>query len=235
MKKSEAVLKDLDLNSHDITIGPSRKSNMLLQLRNDVSLLQQCGVMDYSLLVGIVNLDLRMDIQQQQKQQHQQQQLAMVTILPKQKRRLEQLLPFLSTIRTQQQYNSNTNQWMIRRCLSLCRIIISLPYYVCSRTIYGTMDRLISSVITLPLPYYGAGRCGIDTGPFSIQHGTTTKSEDRAIFYLGIIDFLQPWTKQKVVENRLKGWIGYDTSAISCVHPDMYAQRFLQFLNTNIQ
>lgn len=219
---------------HDITIGPSRKSNMLLQLRNDVSLLQQCGVMDYSLLVGIVNLDLRMDIQQQQ----QQEQSLMVTIPPKQKRRLEQLLPFLSIIRTQQQQQqqneSTTHQWMIRRCLSLCRIVISLPYYVCSRMIYGTMDRLISSVITLPLPYYGAGRCGVDTGPFSIQHGTTTKSEDRAIFYLGIIDFLQPWTKQKVVENHLKGLMGYDTSAISCVHPDFYAQRFLQFLNTNI-
>ena len=48
---------------------------------------------------------------------------------------------------------------------------------------------------------------------------------------MGVIDFLQPWTTQKVLENQLKSALGYDKSAISCVHPKEYAERFLKFMD----
>ena len=57
---------------------------------------------------------------------------------------------------------------------------------------------------------------------------------DRAMYYMGLIDFLQPWTARKVVEKNLKGLMGYDTKAISCVDPEEYANRFLEFLDANI-
>ena len=156
-KGSNAVLKDLDLArevddtvktadeqgvsnaAYGFTIGASRKAALLSALAEDVKLLIDCQVMDYSLLVGVANVDL---------------------------------------------------------------------------------------------PYYGSGQCGVDGGAHSIMYGR--RRGDEAIYYLGLIDFLQPWTTRKVLERKLKGIMGYDMNAISCVTPEEYASRFLQFLDANI-
>ena len=54
-----------------------------------------------------------------------------------------------------------------------------------------------------------------------------------AVYYLGVIDFLQPWTARKVLERDLKGALGYDRAAISCVDPQAYAERFLSFIDAH--
>ena len=46
------TLKDLDLND-SIVIGPEAKAQLMEQLEQDVTFLTQCGIMDYSLLLGI--------------------------------------------------------------------------------------------------------------------------------------------------------------------------------------
>jgi choline kinase len=51
---------------------------------------------------------------------------------------------------------------------------------------------------------------------------------------MGLIDFLQPWTTRKVIERQLKGLMGQDINAISCVTPEEYADRFLEFLDNHI-
>ena len=73
-KGSHPVLKDLDLarevqlvrsmekgsastQNYGINIGAHAKSALLSQLRQDVKLLVECQVMDYSLLVGVVDME----------------------------------------------------------------------------------------------------------------------------------------------------------------------------------
>jgi hypothetical protein len=51
---------------------------------------------------------------------------------------------------------------------------------------------------------------------------------------MGLIDFLQPWTTRKVLERQWKSIIGYDTGAISCVDPEEYASRFLDFIDAHV-
>ena len=46
------TMKDLDLD-HPIVIGPDNKARLMKQLRRDVAFLTHCGIMDYSLLIGI--------------------------------------------------------------------------------------------------------------------------------------------------------------------------------------
>lgn len=46
------TLKDLDLNDN-IVIGPEAKAQLMEQLVQDVAFLTRCGIMDYSLLLGI--------------------------------------------------------------------------------------------------------------------------------------------------------------------------------------
>jgi hypothetical protein len=54
------------------------------------------------------------------------------------------------------------------------------------------------------------------------------------MYYLGVIDFLQPWTVKKRLERDFKGLAGYDKSGISCVAPSDYAARFLKFINSHV-
>ena len=111
------------------------------------------------------------------------------------------------------------------------RLLISPPIYV-AKKVWGLGRLTLDSIFTTPLPYYGSGACVVDGGKLSVFHGQ--RKGDRAIYYMGLIDFLQPWTKRKVLERYLKGMIGYDTKAISSVTPEEYATRFLVYLDENI-
>jgi hypothetical protein len=193
-----------------ITIGPSAKSALLSQLRRDLSLLVECNVMDYSLLVGVVNMS---GVEATQRSNS----------LKASKDALEKGL-------------SKSKRYQRRRVIlnlltapirQLCAPILFIGAKVCS-----LVQSITSSVLTVPLPYYGAGACGIDCGPYSILHGS--RLGHRAMFYMGVIDFLQPWTMQKVIEREVKGVMGYDTKSISCMHPKDYASRFLDFMNEHI-
>lgn len=219
----DAILKDLDLANEindmrssivnmkhcGITIGPSAKSSLLSQLRRDLSLLIACNVMDYSLLVGVVSMS-GVDATQRSNS------------LPARKIALEKGL---------QSKRRRRRLTIFKTLVAPIRLLFSPIAYFGKKVSYMTQS-IISSVITVPLPYYGAGACGIDCGPHSIIHGN--RLGHRAVFYLGVIDFLQPWTTQKILEREMKGFLGYDTKAISCMHPKDYASRFLGFLDDHI-
>eukprot|EP00980_Cylindrotheca_fusiformis_P025643 scaffold14307_cov177-Cylindrotheca_fusiformis.AAC.7 len=230
-KGSEAVLKDLDLarevrlvrsmegtgevGEYGFSIGAAAKSALLSQLRKDVKLLVECGVMDYSLLVGVV------DMARTQKQ-NRDAELALQT-LQEQNRQLERI-EHVSKRKT-------LKERVLSALASPIRLLLAPPVFVAKRT-WSIARITLSSIITLPLPYYGSGNCGVDGGVFSRIHGK--RRGDRAVYYLGLIDFLQPWTVRKAAERKLKGLVGYNTKAISCVDPEEYAIRFLDFLDANI-
>ena len=72
----------------------------------------------------------------------------------------------------------------------------------------------------------------VDGGPLSSLRGT--RGHKQVMYYMGIIDFLQPWTIKKRLERDFKGLAGYDTRAISCVAPSDYATRFLKFIEAHV-
>lgn len=82
-----------------------------------------------------------------------------------------------------------------------------------------------------PFSFFGSGDCVVDGGPLSHIHGKRTGSE--AIYYFGLIDFLQPFNRKKLLEYHAKGLV-YEKTAFSCIPPDAYAERFLTFLNEHI-
>jgi len=221
-KGSHAVLKDLDLLREveimrsispafqipdcGICIGPTAKAALLAQLRKDLSLLVECSVMDYSLLVGVVNMDVVEGP-------------ASPTSV---KDEIEKILKDKTRIK-----KSRTLQ--VLSTLSTPLQQLGAPVTTICQTAYSGVRSTLSTVLTLPFPYYGAGKCGVDGGPLSILKGR--RLGKRAVYYMGVIDFLQPWTTQKILENKFKGVIGHDKSAISCVDPQEYAERFLNFMD----
>jgi 1-phosphatidylinositol-4-phosphate 5-kinase len=222
-KGSNAVLKDMDLarevdvvksagqdaspSDYGFTIGATRKAALLSQLREDVKLLVECQVMDYSLLVGVANVDHQID---------------------------ESARKALWAMRRQGRKIATSKRLddTILYALGTPLLLVISPAVFLGKSMWSMTQRTVSSIITLPLPYYGSGKCSVDGGSLSVIHGS--RQGDRSVYYLGLIDFLQPWTTRKVLERKLKGVMGYDTSAISCVTPEEYAARFLVFLDAHI-
>ena len=225
---SNAILKDLDLArevelvrslerpqlqaSYGFNIGATAKASLLSQLRRDVTLLVECNVMDYSLLVGVVNMNSgHLDVASMEA--------------------FEKSELYESILRRHTSKRKSIGRAMISSLATPLRIL-GAPATFFGRRLWEKTEATISSILTLPLPYYGAGICGIDGGTLSLLKGQ--RNGKRAIFYVGVIDFLQPWTSRKVLERQLKGIMGYDTQAISCVPPDEYAARFLDFIACHV-
>ena len=226
-KGREAVMKDLDLarevqliNSikegsdrkqvySGFHIGPQAKSALLAQLRQDVKLLVDCQVMDYSLLVGVVDMETFLHFDRSAR--------AAIQSLHK------------------VGFKFSTSKKIEERALwalgGPIRLLIAPPTFM-AKQVWSLVHRTLSSIVTYPLPYYGSGECGVDGGLLSVFHGT--RNGKRALYYMGLIDFLQPWTTRKVIERQLKGLMGQDINAISCVTPKEYADRFLEFMDKHI-
>jgi len=222
-KESNAVLKDLDLvreveliRSYDqspkcsgveygFKVGLKQKNALLSQLRRDVRFLIESNVMDYSLLVGVVNTDGgKLDIS------------------------------LLETLERSELLEAKGNQRKGFKRALYCSIVplrlLGSPLFYVGRRTVAFGNTMLSSALNFPLPYYKAGVCGVDGGALSIIEGR--KAGKRCVFYLGLIDFLQPWTSRKICERQLKGLVGYDVHAISCVDPEEYGRRFLEFMDT---
>ena len=198
------------LGDYGISIGPTAKSALLSQLRRDLNLLVSCSVMDYSLLVGVVNLD-HTDSKSK-------------TVISA-KDEIEKVLDQMSGRQK-------------KGTLSLAGLLATpikqliAPGVFVGQLVCTSVTRTLSSVFTPPFPYHGASLCGVDGGALSILTGK--RLGNRALYYIGVIDFLQPWTTQKILEKELKGFMGYEKTAISCAHPKDYAERFLEFMDKNI-
>lgn len=232
-KGSLAVLKDLDLareveivralenprsrvpSEYGLHIGLSAKAALLSQLRRDVKLLVECEVMDYSLLVGVVNMDSgRLDLQSLE---------ALIRSEMEEKK--------LQALSKKERARRRRTHLLVRSVTAPLRIMLA-PVVFVGRKSLSSVESTLSTILTLPLPYYGSGLCGVDGGVHSVIEGR--RNGHPVIYYMGLIDFLQPWTARKVLERQLKGVLGYDTHAISSVDPQEYASRFLEFVETHV-
>lgn len=231
-KGKNAILKDLDLArevelvrsltpskssevpKYGLHVGPTVKSALLSQLRRDVRLLVNCGVMDYSLLVGVANMNRR---------QLDNESMRALELSEIQESRME--------MARRARGKTSLERAFLSSVVTPFRIMVAPPLFL-ARRLLSEVDSVFSSILTLPLPYYGAENPGVNGGVFSVVEGH--RSGNRAIFFMGLIDFLQPWTTRKVIERRLKGVMGYDVHAISCVSPEEYASRFLEFIGAHV-
>uniref|UniRef100_A0A7S2QQZ2 PIPK domain-containing protein n=1 Tax=Lankesteria abbotti TaxID=340204 RepID=A0A7S2QQZ2_9APIC len=54
------------------------------------------------------------------------------------------------------------------------------------------------------------------------------------LYYMGIIDVLTKWNTVKRVEHSVKSVNRRQAAGVSCVHPDPYAERFVEFISERI-
>ena len=202
--KSHQTKNEADINGYGLHLGAVAKAALLTQIRKDVQLLVDCQVMDYSLLVGIASIDKN-------------------SFTEKEQRLVDAQLESETRLRL-----ARRGRLIDALMFSLVRpagVILAPPLYF-----YRKSWSVLRKSLFWPLPYYGSGDCGVDAGSLARLYGD--RHGQRSLFYLGIIDFLQPFNLQKKAEWKMKAWM--HKKGFSCVPPEDYANRFLAFLECNI-
>lgn len=219
-KGRNAVLKDLDLArevklmrslskkarspGYGIDIGATSKAALMEQLRRDVAFLVACQVIDYSLLIGVAKESLGLSEADLRAMDRGKEGQMRLTLLKK----------------------GTSGAMVLSGLLKPVRLILTPPLFL-SRKSWKVAQRLLD----IPNPFYGTGLCGVDGGPFT--HVPGRRMGSNAMYYFGLIDFLQPFNTKKNIEYRLKSLV-YDDKTFSCVPPEEYAERFLKFLDEHI-
>jgi hypothetical protein len=125
----------------------------------------------------------------------------------------------------QQEWRKDESKKLLNQLLTPFRIFLSPPVLLL-RNAALAVQRAISS----PLPYYGSEFCAVEAGRLSHLHGE--RYGQKALYYFGLIDFLQPFNWKKTLEWKWKV-LRYG-EGFSCVPPDEYAQRFLAFVDKHV-
>ncbi|EQC32930.1 hypothetical protein SDRG_09460 [Saprolegnia diclina VS20] len=204
-KKRRGVLKDNDLIEEQIhlSLGPARRAMMLEQLRKDVAFLKRMKIMDYSLLVGIHDAGQEILVPGPT--------LATEIDLAEQKKKLQQLQQptvFGSAAESTVQLDDDDDD----DDLGVLDPGVPPP----------TSPR-VDPVNKEPT---GSIFCK-DLG--GIRGRRTSGKKNGFVYFVGIIDILQQYNMQKRAETLIKG-LQHNAKEISSVDPDLYGNRFIEFM-----
>ncbi|KNC47995.1 serine/threonine protein kinase [Thecamonas trahens ATCC 50062] len=203
--KESSTLKDLDFLSRkaSLLLGPHKRAAFLDQVRRDVEYLTSIGVMDYSLLVGVHDLNISNS------------QFLRATNLSV----VKPIAPELASrddivnANLRKKYRRQAKQALVKRPVALTPLAQAGE----------PTTHLVASSIKVSL-------FAADQGGFA---STGTENEPlNEVYFLGIIDFLQKYNAKKKLENRYKS-LRFDKDTISAVPPDQYARRFFEFIEAN--
>jgi 1-phosphatidylinositol-4-phosphate 5-kinase len=201
-----ATLKDLNWlrrNQH-LELGPSKKKMFIEQMQKDVKLLQRLHIMDYSLLIGIHDLEKGNEENLRDK--------TLKVFSPGGEEAPEPQPNQL--MRTPSKLES------ARKARELRQMVKTQKPVPMGQTLSKMPDELEDP--NRNFYFYS------DDGGFRATHEDNTPGEE--IYYLGIIDCLTHYSLIKRMEHFIKG-IANTESQISAIPPERYGDRFIKFIS----
>ncbi len=232
-KRGEGVHKDLDFvdEGRKLYVGPNTKEAIMDQLKKDAAFLAEMRIMDYSLLIGVHVCANGEDSM---------------------RRHLRQLLLRTNTPMRRQQKRVLIDQG--ERDGALKRFIENAKEYLGSKSGVSTSgeerthnfddsdsddsnDSKSGPELQTVLSESSLNQNN-SPNPFTSRDdfGIESRSGDsREIYFAGIIDILQLYNTRKWGETMMRKAVGNSEKAISCVHPEAYADRFIEFLDSLIE
>ncbi|KAK1087776.1 Phosphatidylinositol-4-phosphate 5-kinase [Friedmanniomyces endolithicus] len=205
-KNPRATMKDLNWlrrNLH-LEFGPTKKDNFIAQMQKDVALLQRLKIMDYSLLVGIHDLERGNDDNVRDKTLH--------VFQPGGEKTEEPQMGSLA--RTPSKMESQKRARELRATVTREK-----PVPLAMAT-----DKMPDEAHRKDFYFYA------DDGGFQATREDDRPGDE--IYYLGIIDCLTRYNIIKKAEHCWKGMGGHE-SQISPIPPDRYGERFVRFISGN--
>lgn len=264
-KRGDSVHKDLDIvdEGRKLYVNPGVKKSILNQLRKDTKFLAEMEIMDYSLLLGVhlctactaedsksiktVNSDISSTSQERNRRD-----LLMRTNTPMRRQHRQSMMAkgdaFNEGIETFIQnieftYSNNSTGSDDSDDDSSCdgRDIASQES---KGTIQSLTDGLISSTTRSLSQWFGSTSPAEEEEqePYSFRedngiasYNGTVDSSPQELYFAGIIDILQHYNARKWGETMMRRAAGNSESSISCVKPETYASRFVDFIETLVE
>ncbi|KAF2443940.1 SAICAR synthase-like protein [Karstenula rhodostoma CBS 690.94] len=202
-----ATLKDLNWLRRDqhLEFGPEKKKTFVEQMQRDVKLLQKLHIMDYSMLIGIHDVEKGNEENLRDKT---------LQVFQPGGEQAEDAPPTMLT-RTPSKLESARKAKELRQMIKTQKPV--------------PMDQTATK---MPDELQGQQKNNyfyVDDGGFRATHEDDTPGEE--IYYLGIIDCLTHYNLIKRIEHRWKGLMA-EESQISAIPPERYGDRFLKFLSS---
>ncbi|KAF9888450.1 Phosphatidylinositol-4-phosphate 5-kinase [Aspergillus nanangensis] len=204
-KNPRATLKDLNWvrRNRQLQCGPSKRDFFLAQLERDVELLKRLKIMDYSLLVGIHDLERGNEEKLRDK--------TLQVFQPGGDREDDSKTNML--MRTPSKLENERKARELRmlikreRPVPLDKATAKMPEEILDERKFHV--------------FYS------DDGGFRATHENGNPGEE--IYYLGIIDCLTHYGTVKKIEHFFKG-LSHDRNQISPIPPESYGDRFVKFI-----
>ncbi|KNC46408.1 phosphatidylinositol phosphate kinase PIPK5 [Thecamonas trahens ATCC 50062] len=212
-ERASAVLKDLDFVAlgKKIRLGPAKANLFKAQVRRDVEFLASINVMDYSLLLGVHDLNISNSARLR------------ATLL----KRVTPTAPALAdrdAIRRaglKRKARRAAKTALYKRPVLVSPLSTSdLPSLTHQPSVAsGVPGSVFSSVFTAELG--------------GLQSTDASDAPLSELYFLGIIDFLQKYNVKKTLEHKYKSF-RFDRTSISAVPPNLYATRFYSFVTDSV-
>jgi len=227
--RGEGVHKDLDFveGGRKIAVGQKTKDAIMTQLKLDAIFLAKMRIMDYSLLIGVhvcakgenvQNINKRamlMRTNTPARRQHKQgiiEQGGKENVL---KRFIESAKDLLGTRHLEEaaQNSEDTDSDQSNAGVEAASQLKTV--------LTGSLETEFNA----PNPFTSRDDLGIES-----HYG-----DSKEIYFAGVIDILQLYNSRKWGETQLRKAVGNSEKAISCVNPDAYAERFVEFMDALIE
>lgn len=206
-KNPRATLKDLNWLRRDMRLefGPTKKKAFVEQMARDVKLLQRLHIMDYSMLIGIHDLERGNEDNLRDK--------TLQVFQPGGEAANDPVPNML--LRTPSKLENARKARELRHLLQVQKPI----------PMEETGDKMPDETHDPKKKLYFYA----DQGGFRATHEDDTPGDE--IYYLGIIDCLTEYTLFKRIEHFLKG-LKHEETQISPIPPERYGDRFVKFLSS---
>ncbi|KAI9721376.1 MAG: Phosphatidylinositol-4-phosphate 5-kinase [Chrysothrix sp. TS-e1954] len=229
-KHPRAVLKDLNWTRRNMHLdfGPTKKQNFVTQLERDVQLLEELKIMDYSLLVGVH------DLQRGNEENLRDKTLQVFQPEPEEDETIDTSVMSSDTVATSGAATASDQQNLQplarapsklesdRKAKELRRNLRNQRPTPMGSSSSRMPEELPADTREGPKSYFYS-----DDGGFQATHEDDGPGDE--VYYLGIIDCLTKYNIVKKSEHFFKGFT-QKRDEISAVPPQAYGTRFLRFM-----